>query len=112
MSKPMEPMERLEQALQALLRHADTALAVLNQIANTCPNVIWENSIPGSTRVFRYVGGTFAVFELSETGGVKKYEFNPIIVSPGGLLAAMLRKEKERLTKLAKLADVVPAEMS
>lgn len=117
-------METLEKALQELLCEAGTALAALEKIAKTCPSVLKEYSVSGDIwRTFYYTKWTksrggrwvgvpdvFATFALAEDGAVERYEWGQNVGNPGGLLAAMLRKEKEKLASVAKLSDVVPTE--
>ncbi|MGB9661796.1 MAG: hypothetical protein ACPL5F_07215 [Moorellaceae bacterium] len=124
-----EKMQILDQVLHELLSEADTALAALEKIASVCPSVL-EKDTPSifdrrddKERRFYYTRwiknncgqweshrDEFACFILGEGGGVEKYRWGRNITNPGGLLAAMLRKEKERLGSVAKLADV-PDEM-
>lgn len=113
-------MEILEQALTDILRQADTALAAMEAISRACP-ALKNLSLPGDNhRTFYYarwtkVGGRwaclpqhFATFVVDETGAVQKYWWGDDIVNPGGLLAALVTKEKERLASVARLADVIP----
>ena len=124
-----EKMQILDQVLRELLSEADTALAALEKIASVCPSVLRKHT-PGpfekrNDREHRFYYPTwikdsrgqwqrwhedFACFIVGEDGSVEKYWWGQNITNPGGLLAAMLRKEKERLGSVAKLADV-PDEM-
>ncbi|MCG0278985.1 MAG: hypothetical protein L5656_10770 [Thermanaeromonas sp.] len=124
-----EKMQILDQVLRELLSEADTALAALDKIASVCPSVLIKDTPAVFDRkddkrrrfcyptwIKDYKGQwvrhreEFACFVLGEDGSVESYRWGQGITNPGGLLAAMLRKEKERLGSVAKLADV-PDEM-
>lgn len=116
-------MDILERVLDELLAEASTALAALEKIAATCPSAIWEFSVPGDTRrTFRYfrwaktsrgwvnVPDVFATFDIAADGTVTRYCWGTNVANPGGLLAAILRREREKLVSVAQLTDVPPAE--
>ena len=123
-----EKMQILDQVLRELLSEADTALAALEKIASVCPSVLKKHKPSffekknDKERTFYYprwikydgrwerYDEEFACFIVGEDGSVERYRWGRDITNPGGLLAAMLRKEKERLGSVAKLADV-PDEM-
>lgn len=124
MSKEKE-MQVLDEVLRELLSEADTALVALEKISSVCPGVLrkhnpsfLEKSNDKERRFYyprwiKYRDGRwqryedeFACFIVGEDGAVESYRWGRDITNPGGLLAAMLRKEKERLGSVAKLADV------
>ena len=116
-------MEKLKEALNEILADAENALAALNLISELSPSVLVDSVYERSNGLkeikFSYlhfiksrVDGCwkrirkhFASFYLCE-GKVHKYVWGEEISNPGGLLAKLLAKEKEKFSSITKLTSV------
>lgn len=121
MSQQLEALEALENVLQELLSEANTALAVLDKIASTCPSVLKKELYRDKTRYVFYLffedsydKDIFAVFDVDDEGRVVAYQWGSEWVrylkvrsNPAGVLATLLAEEKKRVAKVARLADVL-----
>lgn len=109
-------MEVLERVLAEILSCAETAIAALDKLSNAGILLkdgkedyveymywCWEKVSGKWQRMYR----RFAYFRF-EDGKVTKYAF--YVANPGGFLAKMLQKEKEKLESVAKLRDVTEIE--
>lgn len=116
MGKNGKSMETLQHALDELLSQATTALAALRAISMTAPGVLRMESRNSGTVIF-YISWfrgpyledlNFAEFrlDLDNNGHVRSFKFGPEITSPAGMLAARLRREREKVAAVANLPSL------
>lgn len=110
-------MQTLERALNELLAEANTALAALEAISRAAPGVLRRaTTLDASCVTFRisWFRGPyleeldFSKFFFDDSGNIVSFQFDPVIASPAGMLAARLRRERERLATIPKLRPNKP----